>query len=95
MPENIENPDRNEERTEEIYLQKSKKYTFADIISVQVIMCLIVAILFIGVNICNTELAADIYGVYAEKNTDSDGIARAFEVIMDFIQSTPRDNVRA
>lgn len=92
VPENIEDTDMNDEQTEEIYRQEGKKYKFSDIIFVQIVMCMIAVILFIGVNICNTELAADIYGVYTEKSADADGITGAFEVIIDFLRSTPRDN---
>lgn len=89
LPENVEKSD---EKTEEIYAEKSKKFTFMDIISVQAIMCLIAAILFVGANICSRELAADIYGVYTEKNAETDGAAKTFKALLDFLQSTPRDN---
>lgn len=95
MPENTEkneNIEEIEEIFEEINKEKSKKITLMDIIAVQAIMCLIAAILFVGANICNSELAADIYGVYTEKNTESDGIAKTFKVLVDFLQSTPSGN---
>lgn len=92
MPENIENTEEIEEKTDKIDTEKSQKITFMDIIAVQAIMCLIAAILFVGANICNSELAADIYGVYTEKNTETDGIAKTFKVLIDFLQSTPRGN---
>lgn len=95
VPENtekIEDIEKTEEIAEEIWTQKSKKNTFMDIITVQAIMCLIAAILFVGANICNSELAADIYGVYTEKNTETDGIAKSFKILKDFLQSTPRSN---
>lgn len=90
--EKNENSEENEEKSEKIYGEKSKKITFMDIIAVQAIMCLIAAIMFVGANICNSELAADIYGVYTEKNTETDGIAKTFKALLDFLQSTPRSN---
>lgn len=95
MPENTEkneNTEEIEEKLEESDTEKSKKITLMDIITIQAIMCLIAAILFVGANICNSELAADIYGVYTEKNTETDGIAKSFKVLVDFLQSTPRSN---
>lgn len=93
VPENTEkneNIEEIEENFEETNTEKSKKITLMDIITVQAIMCLIAAILFVGANICNSELAADIYGVYTEKNTETDGIAKSFKLLIDFLQSTPR-----
>lgn len=66
-----------------------KKITFLDIIAVQAIMCLVISIAFVGVNIFYPDLAADIFEIYIEKNTDSGNISNVIRVIADFLQSTP------
>ena len=92
MSENIEAAENTEENgtdsTSEISASR-KKVTFLDIVAVQAIMCLVAAIAFVGINIWNSELAADIFEVYIEKNTDSGNISNVIKVIADFLQSTP------
>lgn len=92
MSENIEAAENTEEAvtdsTPEITVSR-KKVTFFDIIAVQAIMCLAAAIAFVGINIWNSELAADIFEVYLEKNTDSGNISNVIKAIADFLQSTP------
>ncbi len=92
MSENIEAAENTEEAaadsTSEISVNR-KKVTFLDIVAVQAIMCLVAAIAFVGINIWNSELAADIFEVYLEKNTDSGSISNVIRVIADFLQSTP------
>lgn len=92
MPENIEAAENTEEAaadgTPEISTGR-KKVTFLDIISVQAIMCLVAAIAFVGVNTFYPDLAADIFEIYLEKNTDSGNISNIIRAIADFLQSTP------
>ncbi len=92
MSENIEAAENTEEAvadsTSEISANR-KKVTFLDIVAVQAIMCLVAAIAFVGINIWNSELAADIFEIYLVKNTDSGNISNVIRVIADFLQSTP------
>lgn len=92
MSENIEAAENTEEAVTdsapEIAISR-KKVTFLDIVAVQAIMCLAAAIAFVGINIWNSELAADIFEIYLEKNTDSGNISNVIKVIADFLQSTP------
>ena len=92
MSENIEAAENTEEAVTdsapEIALSR-KKVTFLDIVAVQAIMCLVAAIAFVGVNIFYPDLAADIFEIYLEKNTDSGNISNVIKVIADFLQSTP------
>lgn len=92
MSENIETAENTEETvtgsTSEITVSR-KKVTFLDIVAVQAIMCLAAAIAFVGINIWNSELAADIFEIYLEKNTDSGNISNVIKAIADFLQSTP------
>lgn len=92
MSENIEASENTEEigtdSTPEISANR-KKVTFLDILAVQAIMCLAAAIAFVGINIWNSDLAADIFELYLEKNTDSGNIENIIKVIADFLQSTP------
>ena len=92
VSENIETAENTEEFGIESMSEitaKRKKVTFWDIIAVQAIMCLVAAIAFLGVNICYPDLAADIFEIYLEKNTDSGNISNVIKVIADFLQSTP------
>lgn len=92
MSENIEAAEKTEETAVESVTEiavSRKKVTFLDIIAVQAIMCLVAAIAFVSVNIFYPELAADIFEVYTEKNTDSGNISEVVKVIADFLQSTP------
>lgn len=92
VSENIETAENTEETvtgsTSEITVSR-KKVTFLDIVAVQAIMCLAAAIAFVGINIWNTDLAADIFELYLEKNTDSGNISNVIKAIADFLQSTP------
>lgn len=92
VSENIEAAENVEEivteNTTEITVIR-KKITFLDIIAVQAIMCLVISIAFVGVNIFYPDLAADIFEIYLEKNTDSGNISNVIRVIADFLQSTP------
>ncbi|MCM1329262.1 MAG: hypothetical protein NC253_07445 [Ruminococcus sp.] len=86
MPENTENT---EVKADEPIPVVRKKTTFLDIIAVQAIMCLVAAIAFVTLNIFRSDLAADIFEIYLEKNTDTGNISRIVEIIADFLQSTP------
>lgn len=92
MSENIEAAENTEEAvtddTSKIAVNR-KKVTFLDIVAVQAIMCLVAAIAFVGVNIFYPDLAADIFEIYLEKNTDSGNISNVIRAIADFLQSTP------
>lgn len=92
VSENNETAENTEEigtdSTAEIVVNR-KKVTFLDIVAVQAIMCLVAAIAFVGINIFYPDLAADIFEVYIEKNTDSGNISNVIRAISDFLQSTP------
>lgn len=92
MSENIEAAENAEEAVTDAVSEVvayRKKVTFLDIIAVQAILCLVAAITFVGLNIFYPDLAADIFEIYLEKNTDSGNISNIIKVIADFLQSTP------
>lgn len=91
MSENIETAENAEETAAAVpeIIVRRKKVTFLDIIAVQAIMCLVAAIAFVGLNIFYPELAADIFEIYLEKNTDFGNISDVIKIISDFLQSTP------
>ncbi len=92
MSENIEASENTEETVTDAVPKINeyrKRVTFLDIVAVQAIMCLVAAIAFVGINIFEPDLAADIFEVYLEKNTDSGNISNIINVITDFLQSTP------
>lgn len=80
-----------EDTTDEFVLRNgsAQRAAFADIISVQAILCVLTAILFVAVNIVDTDLASDIFTVYLDKNSDTSGFMNAAYALLDFLRSTP------
>lgn len=73
----------------ELFVQKRKTVTLLDTVTIQAILCIVAAILFVSVNIFNNGLAFDIYEIYLEKSTVQESIADTFRVLLDFLRSTP------
>lgn len=80
---------------EQIYAEPrgGKTASFADTITLQAILCILLAIGFIAANILNGGLAADIFELYESKfNSDSTAVD-VFAAIVDFLGTAPIDNV--
>ena len=73
----------------ELFVQKRKTVTLLDTVTIQSILCVIAAILFVSVNIFNNGLAFDIYEIYWSKSTVQESIGDTFRVLLDFLRSTP------
>lgn len=71
------------------YVKRGKKGGIADTMAMQGIVCLIIAIAFAVFNIVQPYLAADVFSVYSEKTSGSDGVTDMIRAIGDFLRSTP------
>lgn len=71
----------------ELFIQKKKTVTFFDTLTIQAILCVAAAIVFVVINIFNNDLAYDIYSLYSEKSLKESNIADTFRIIIDFLRS--------
>ncbi len=71
----------------ELFVQKKKTVTFSDTVTVQAILCVAAAIVFVVINIINTDLAYDIYSIYSEKSASESSISDIFRIIIEFFRS--------
>ena len=71
------------------YAKRRKKAGLTDTVAMQGIVCLIIAIAFAVFNIVQPNLAADVFSVYSEKTSGSDGVTDIIRAVGDFLRSTP------
>lgn len=71
------------------YVKRGKKGGIVDTMAAQGILCLIIAIAFAVFNIVQPDLAADVFSVYSEKTSGSDGVTDMIRAVGDFLRSTP------
>lgn len=72
-----------------VYAKRRKKGGISDTMAMQGIVCLIIAIAFAVFNIVQPDLAADVFSVYSEKTSGSDGVTDMIRAVGDFLCSTP------
>ena len=84
----LQTSDKPEELTE-LFVQKRKTVTLLDTLTIQAILCVIAAIGFVTVNIFDSGLAYDIFGIYSEKSSIQENISDTFRMILDFLKSRP------
>ncbi|MGN0675198.1 MAG: hypothetical protein ACI4KG_05570 [Oscillospiraceae bacterium] len=77
----------------ELFIQRRKTVTLWDTLTVQAIICVIIALGFIAINIFNNEMAADIWDIYNNKLIDLENPIAAFNVFIDLFKSIPLNNV--
>ncbi len=77
----------------EMFVQKKKTVTFGDTLTLQAILCVLIAIGFTVINILNSALAAEVLDVYEEKIGSDGNILEAFEAAADFLNTAPINNV--
>ena len=70
-----------------------KTASFGDTITLQAILCILLAIGFIAANILNGGLAADIFELYESKLNSDSTVVDVFAAIVDFLGTAPIDNV--
>ena len=72
-----------------VYANRREKGGISDIMAMQGIVCLIIAIAFAVFDIVQPDLAADVFSVYSEKTSGSDGVTDIIRAVGDFLCSTP------
>ncbi|MDE7304245.1 MAG: hypothetical protein K2N60_13110 [Oscillospiraceae bacterium] len=72
---------------------KGKNASFWDTLTLQAILCVLLAIGFVAVNILNGDMAADIFELYESKFNSESTVVEAFAAIADFLGSAPINNV--
>lgn len=70
-----------------------KNTSFGDTITLQAILCILLAIVFIAANILNGGLAADIFELYESKFNSDSIVVDVFAAIVNFLGTAPIDNV--
>lgn len=87
----LENNDISENTADNVseYVKRVRKESIADIMAMQGIVCIITAIAFVVLNIVQPNLAADIFSLYSEKTSGSDGLTDIIHAVVDFLRSTP------
>ena len=72
---------------------KGKNVSFGDTLTLQAILCVLLAIGFVAVNILNGDMAADIFELYKSKFNSESTVIEVFAAIADFLGSAPINNV--
>lgn len=72
---------------------KGKTVSFGDTLTLQMILCVLLAIGFVAVNILNGDMAADIFELYESKFNSESTVVEVFAAIADFLGSAPINNV--
>lgn len=84
----------NEEPVEltELFVQKKKTVTLSDTITLQAILCVVISIIYIGINMLFPQIAAEMYDIY-EYNANSEmndyPAADVFKSVAEFMDSKP------
>ncbi len=77
----------------EMFVQKKKTVTYGDTLTLQAILCVLIAIGFIIVNILDSSLAAEVLDLYEEKFGSDRNIWDAIAAAVDFLNTAPINNV--
>lgn len=72
---------------------KGKTVSFGDTLTLQAILCVLLAIGFVAINILNGDMAADIFELYESKFNSESTVVEVFAAIADFLGSAPINNV--
>lgn len=67
--------------------------SFWDTLTLQAILCVLLALGFIAVNMVNGNLAADIFELYESKFTSGSTVVDVFAAIVDYLGTAPINNV--
>lgn len=70
-----------------------KTASFGDTLTLQAILCVLMALAFIVLNMTNGGLAANIFDLYESKFGEDSTIAEVFAAVVDFLGTAPIDNV--
>lgn len=72
---------------------QGRNVSFGDTLTLQAILCVLLAIGFIAVNILNGDMAADIFELYESKFNSESTVVEVFAAIADFLGTAPINNV--
>lgn len=67
--------------------------SFWDTLTLQAILCVLLALGFIAVNMVNGNLAADIFELYESKFSSDSTVVDVFSAIVDYLGTAPINNV--
>ena len=67
--------------------------SFGDTLTLQAILCVLLALGFIAVNVVDGNLAADVFELYESKLGSESTIVDVFAAIVDFLGTAPINNV--
>ncbi|MDE7278760.1 MAG: hypothetical protein K2N26_03430 [Oscillospiraceae bacterium] len=67
--------------------------SFGDTLTLQAILCVLLALGFIAVNMINGNLAAEVFELYESKLSSESTVVDVFAAIVDFLGSAPINNV--
>lgn len=67
--------------------------SFWDTLTLQAILCVLLALGFIAVNMVNGNLAADIFELYESKFSSDSTVVDVFAAIVDYLGTAPINNV--
>lgn len=82
-------------QTEQVEVDPSldRTVSFWDTLTLQAILCVLLALGFIAVNMVNGNLAADIFELYESKFTSDSTVVDVFAAIVDYLGTAPINNV--
>lgn len=96
MEENLTSSEALQEETSavsEVSERRKRIGSLGDTVTLQAILCVLMALGFVIANIFNGDLAADVFDVYKDKLCADGNIADVFAAVIDFLGSAPIDNV--
>lgn len=96
MEENLTSSEALQEETHavsEVSERRKRNGSLGDTMTLQAILCVLMALGFVIFNILNGGLAADVFDVYKDKLCADGNIADVFAAVIDFLGSAPIDNV--
>lgn len=82
-------------QTEQVEVDPSldKTASFGDTLTLQAILCVLLALGFIAVNMINGNLAADVFELYESKFSSDSTVVDVFAAIVDYLGTAPINNV--
>lgn len=79
--------------TTEMLVQSKKAVTIGDTLTVQAILCVLLALGFVIVNIVNGSFAAELLGVYESRFGSDGNVLDIIKAVADYLGTAPINNV--
>lgn len=77
----------------EMVVRRKKAATFGDTLTVQAILCVLLALGFVIVNIVNGSFAAELLGVYESRLGSGGNVFDIIAAVADYLGTAPINNV--